>query len=264
MNVGSASLPVGALLREWRERRRLSQEKLAEMALVSTRHLSYVENGRSRPSREVLLYLADQLEIPTDARNRLLLAAGYAPAYIEATYNDAGMAAVREGLGQLLASHEPFPAVVIDRRWDVVARNRSAVILVEGVAPHLLVPPINALRLVLHPDGLAARIRNLEDWSSYLLQRLDARFKLTADPTLDSLAAEARSYLPANLAGTHRRPMPVSSPFLSLHLEFRGRELHLLNLLARFDTLSVAEPADLTFEAFYPADDETSQALRSA
>lgn len=254
---------VGALLREWRERRRVSQERLAEKAFVSTRHLSYVENGRAHPSREVLLLLASELDIPAPEHNRLLLAAGYAPSYVETSFEGAEIAAVRGGLERLLAGHEWLPAIVIDRRWHVLARNPAAAILAEGVGQELLEPPVNALRLALHPNGLAQRITNFEEWSAYLLRRLDRQIQLTADPSLEALAVEVHSYVPADVANTARRPKVIEAPFLSLRLEYGGQELQLLNLVARFDTLSVAEPADLTFEAFYPADDVTARVLRS-
>src|SRR5436190_1085982 len=168
MSVISPPRAVGGLLRDWRQRRRLSQLDLAVEAEVSPRHLSFVETGRSRPSRELLLHLAEHLDVPLRERNALLLAAGYAPAYHQTPLDAEGMAPVRDALDKLLAGREPFPAVVVDRRWDLVSANRPALaILTDGVATELLQPPVNALRVSLHPDGLAPRIVNFAEWSDH-------------------------------------------------------------------------------------------------
>jgi transcriptional regulator with XRE-family HTH domain len=152
---------VGGLLREWRARRRLSQLELALDADVSTRHLSFVETGRSQPSRDMVVRLAERLDVPLRERNHLLLAAGYAPAYPETDMDDERMQSVREALRQVLKGHEPYPALVVDRHWELLDANAGVALLLEGVAPEQLAPPVNALRLALHPDGLAPRIRNL-------------------------------------------------------------------------------------------------------
>src|SRR4051812_46071626 len=157
MSTMTVSAGVGGLLRDWRQRRRLSQLDLAVEAEVSPRHLSFVETGRSRPSRELLLHLAEHLDVPLRERNALLLAAGYAPVYQQTSLDAPEMAPVRDALDKILTGHEPFPAVVVDRRWDLVSANGPAMaILTDGVAPELLVPPVNALRVSLHPDGLAS------------------------------------------------------------------------------------------------------------
>src|SRR3954468_3393654 len=177
-----ASSGVGDLLRDWRRRRRLSQLDLAVNAEVSTRHLSFVETGRSKPSRELLLHLAEHLEVPLRERNALLLAAGYAPAYGERALGDDAMAPVRDALERLLKGHEPFPAVAVDRQWELVDANEPALaLLTDGVAPNLLEPPANTLRISLHPDGLAQRIVNLAEYSSHLLHLVAREAAATAD-----------------------------------------------------------------------------------
>src|SRR3954464_13526176 len=169
MTAITSSAGVGALLRDWRSRRRLSQMELALDADGSARHLSFVETGRSKPSRELVLQLADHLEVPLRERNALLLAAGYAPPYAERPLGHEAMAPVRDALERLLKGHEPFPAVAVDRQWELVAGNAPALAMLEGVAPELLEPPANTLRISLHPDGLAPRIANLTEYSSHLL-----------------------------------------------------------------------------------------------
>src|SRR5438105_278369 len=186
---------VGDLLRDWRQRRRLSQLDLAVNAEVSARHLSFVETGRAKPSRQLLLHLAEHLDVPLRDRNTLLLAAGYAPSYRETPLEDDAMAPARDALEKILAGHEPFPALIVNRRWDIVSANRPAMaILTEGVATELLAPPINALRVSLHPDGLAPRIANLAQWSAHLLTRLRREANVEADPSLDELYDELSSY----------------------------------------------------------------------
>src|SRR5579864_4075529 len=189
-------MAVGPLLKDWRRRRGLSQLDFAVRAQVSTRHLSCVETGRSVPSRELVLHLAELLEVPLRERNGLLLAAGYAPVFSARTLEDdaSGMPYVRQAVSRLLSSHEPYPALVKDRYWNVVDRNRSTGILLRGVAPELLQPPINALRMALHPEGMSPRIINLADWSGFLLRRLDHQLLVSGDPALAALAEEVRSY----------------------------------------------------------------------
>src|SRR2546425_5220948 len=174
MSVISPPRGVGGLLRQWRQRRRLSQLDLAVEATVSARHLSFVETGRSKPSKELVLHLAEHLDVPLRERNSLLLAAGYAPTYQETPLDAAESAPVRAALDKILAGHEPFPAIVVDRRWDIVSANAAAMrVLTDTVPAEMLVPPVNAMRVSLHPQGLASRIVNLAEWSSHLLERLD-------------------------------------------------------------------------------------------
>src|SRR3954454_10200248 len=182
------SPPVGALLRTWRQRRRLSQLDLSSEAGVSARHLSFLETGRSRPSREMVLHLAEQLEVPLRARNELLVAAGFAPVYGRRGLETSDMAGVRAALDRVLAAYEPFPAVVIDRSWHLVAANRSIALLTDSVDLALLEPPVNVLRLSLHPDGMAPRIRNLAQWRAHVLHRLAREARASRDPGLAALA----------------------------------------------------------------------------
>src|SRR3954447_14211308 len=181
MATGSSQPAIGSVLREWRERRRLSQLELALEAGVSTRHLSFVETGRSRPSEQMLLHFAERLEVPLRERNQLLLAAGYAPVYERRDIQEPELAPVREAVERLLHAHEPFPAFVVDRGWRMVAVNSALAPLVDGVAPALLEPPMNVLRLSLHPDGLAPRIGNLGQWRAHLLADLAREAAATGD-----------------------------------------------------------------------------------
>src|SRR5512132_1254004 len=185
---------VGPLLRDWRRRRRRSQLDLALDAGVSARHLSFVETGRSRPSPEMILHLAEQLEVPLRDRNQLLLAAGYAPRYGQRALDEPEMEPVRAALALVLDGHEPYPAAVVDRDWNLVAANRSIALLTEGVAPELLAPPLNVLRVSLHPDGMAPRIANLGEWRAHLLERLGRQIAATGDESLAVLYDEISAY----------------------------------------------------------------------
>jgi transcriptional regulator with XRE-family HTH domain len=185
---------AGKLLREWRNRRRMSQLDLALEANVSARHLSFVETGRSQPGRELLLSLAEHLEIPLREQNALLLAAGYAPVFSERALDTEEMSPVRRALDAILTGHEPYPAVIVDRQWEIVASNGPARTLLAGVSEELLAPPANALRITLHPDGMAPRIANFTEWSGHLLTRLHRQALLSQDPALAELERELLSY----------------------------------------------------------------------
>src|SRR5262245_6510743 len=185
---------AGALLREWRQRRNLSQLELSLRSAISARHLSFIETGRAQPSREMVLHLAERLDVPLRERNRLLLAAGFAPVFGERALEERDMTPVREALERFLAAHEPYPAVVVDRHWNVVAFNRGVAYVNRNVAPELRAPPANALRIALHPDGLAPQISNLGDWSGFLLARLRREIEATGDPDLEALYAELAAY----------------------------------------------------------------------
>lgn len=248
---------VGHLLRDWRQRRRRSQLDLASEAGVSARHLSFVETGRSRPSREMVLHLAEQLEVPLRERNELLVAAGFAPLYARRDLTDTDMAAVRRALDLVLAAYEPYPALVVDRAWQLVAANRAVAPLLEGVAPALLAPPANVLRLSLHPDGLAPRIRNLPQWRRHVLHRLAREAQLTGDPGLGALHRE----LAALPGGTDRTPSDgIAVP---LRLEVGDAVLSFLSTVTTFGTAVDLTAAELSIEAFLPADEGTAEALRS-
>ncbi|WP_031074481.1 helix-turn-helix domain-containing protein [Streptomyces sp. NRRL WC-3742] len=259
---GPTGTGVGPLLRGWRERRHLSQLELALRADSSARHLSFVENGRSRPSRELLLRLAGHLDVPVRERNALLLAAGYAPYYAETPLGDPSMDALREGIERLLAAHDPYPAVVVDGSFRVLAANRASALLLDGVAPHLLEPPFNAVRLALHPDGLAPRIVNHRQWRRHLLERMERQLELVRSEPLRRLYEEALGYPeppgddPAQDAG---------SPFaLPLRLRHDGRVLSFLSTIATFNTPLDVTVSELAMETFLPADEPTAAYLRSA
>ena len=258
--MSTTRVPLGTLLRDWRRRRRLSQLDLALEAGVSARHLSFLETGRSRPSREMVLHLADQLDVPLRDRNRLLLAAGFAPAYEARRLDAPELAPVREALDRVLTGHEPYPAVVVDRWWNLVAGNRSIALFTSTVAPELLEPPANVLRISLHPDGMAPRIVNLAEWRAHLLERLHRQVALTADERLEQLYEELRGY-PAPPA-----PGPFEIDEIAVPLRVRagdGSELAFLSTVATFGTAVDITVAELSIEAFFPADAATAAALRA-
>jgi transcriptional regulator with XRE-family HTH domain len=253
-------VPLGTLLREWRGRRRMSQLDLALEAGVSARHLSFIETGRSRPSREMVLQLAEQLDVPLRDRNQLLLAAGFAPAYGERHLDAPELAPVRDAIDLVLKGHEPYPAVVVDRRWDLVAANRSVALLTAGAAPELLEPPVNVLRLALHPRGTADRIANLGEVRAHLLDRLRRHAALTADPRLAALYDELAAYpAPAGEHGTSAGEIAIP---LRLRAPEGSAELRLFSTIATFGTALDVTVAELAIEAFFPADAETAAALR--
>jgi transcriptional regulator with XRE-family HTH domain len=252
---------AGDLLKEWRRRRRRSQMDLALEAGVSTRHLSFVETGRSQPSRALLIALAEQLEVPLRERNALMLAAGYAPVYAETDLDDGQAEAAREALTRLLEGHEPYPAVVLNRWGDVVLANRSIAPLLEGVAPGLLVAPINSYRLSLHPEGLAPRIRNRADWTAHLGHRLTRLAWLTADPRLDALLAEVRQYPGvAQILDEHTEPASREL-LLTLRLAHPDGDLAFHSTVTSFGSPNDVTLAELAVESFFPADDETRSRL---
>ncbi|NAZ75950.1 helix-turn-helix domain-containing protein [Kineococcus sp. T13] len=253
--LDSGRPPVGALVRTWRRRRRLSQLDLSCACGVSTRHLSFVETGRSRPGRQLLLRLAEQLDVPPRARNDLLLAAGYAPQHPEHRLADAPMAPVRQALELLLAAYEPFPALVVDRCWTLVAANRSTGLLTAGAAGHLLEPPVNVLRLSLHPDGLAPRITNLAQWRSHLLHRLARDAAATADPVLARLHEEL-----AALPGGSDPDAAPEAVVVPLRIRHDGQELVFLSTVTTFGTAVDLTAAELSIETFLPADARTAAA----
>lgn len=264
MAVPEAAVSVGALLREWRQRRNLSQFELALRSAVSARHLSFIETGRARPSREMVLHLAERLDVPLRERNRLLLAAGFAPAFRERSFDESEMAPVREALERFLSAHEPYPALVVDRHWNVVALNRGVAFINRGVAAELRTPPANALRIALHPDGLASRISNLANWSGYLLARLRREIEATRDPELESLYQELVAY-PGTT--TEHDPADLPNPndiLLMQELRIDDRQLAFFCTFTTFGTPRDLTLAELTIVAFYPANPETVEALTVA
>jgi transcriptional regulator with XRE-family HTH domain len=253
--------PFGEELRTWRLRRHLSQLELATEVDISTRHLSFMETGRSQASRAMVLRLAERLEIPLRERNDLLIAAGYAPMYASRPYSDPAMTAVREAVDLILKGHEPYPALLVDRHWTLVSANQAAQGLMVCREPALLKPPINVLRLSLHPDGLAPGIVNLAEWRSHVLSRLARDVEINADATLAELLTELRGY-PGGEAG---HGVDAANAAVVVPLQFRtldGGVLSFLSTTTVFGTAVEVTLSELVLEAFYPADEYTSNALR--
>jgi transcriptional regulator with XRE-family HTH domain len=257
--VAGAPNAAGALLREWRQRRHLSQLDVALRSAVSARHLSFIETGRARPSREMVLHLAQRLDVPLRERNRLLLAAGYAPGFGERSLDEREMAPVREAIERLLLAHEPYPALVVDRHWNIVASNRGVAFVVRGVAPELQAAPANVYRIALHPDGLAPRIGNLGEWSAHMLTRLRRELDVAPDPQLKALYEEIAAY-PGVQTTFEQRP-EGEAIMLTHTLELDKVKLTLFSTLTTFGTARDVTLAELSIEAFFPADAETAAAL---
>jgi transcriptional regulator with XRE-family HTH domain len=251
---------IGELLRAWRRRRSLSQLELALEADVSSRHVSFLETGRARPSREMVLRLAEHLDIPLRERNRLLLAAGYAPLYVERSLDEPAMAPVHQALDRFLRAHEPYPAVVIDRHHNLVSGNDALGALTEGVAPELLVPPANALRVALHPRGMAPRTLNLPEWSAHLMYRLRREAALTADPELKRLHDEVAAY-PGVCLEAPRDEGAADEIVVPLRLQASDRELAFFSTISTFGSPVDITLDELMIEAFYPANAATAAYL---
>jgi len=251
------SPPFGSLMREWRQRRRLSQLDLAIEADVSARHVSFIETGRSAPSRAMVLRLAGVLDVPLREQNQLLMAAGLAPVYRERSIDDPDMAAVREGVERVLNAYNPFPCLAVDRGWQIVHANAGARVLLEGVAPHLLERP-NALRIAVHPAGLAPRIRNLGQWRHHLIERLRREAAVSGSSELAGLLAEIESY-----PGGFDDPRDLGGVAIPLELYTSdGQLLTFLSTVTTFGTALDLTAAELSIEAFLPADERTAAALR--
>jgi transcriptional regulator with XRE-family HTH domain len=253
--------PVGTQLREWRQRRRMSQLDLAGHAEVSTRHLSFMETGRSLPSREMLLRLADRLEVPLRERNRLLTAAGYAPMYAERALDDPALQVPRHALERVLQAHEPCPALAVDRHWTLVAHNRIVPLLLAGLPHELVAAPLNVLRLSLHPQGLAPRIVNLAHWRAHLLHRLQLQAQHQADAVLEALAEELRQYPAPPLEDGHGLH-PDAAVYVPLQLRSQVGVLSFISTITVFGTPNDITLSELALETFFPADEATAQALR--
>jgi transcriptional regulator with XRE-family HTH domain len=257
--AATAPNSAGGLLREWRQRRRLSQLDVALQSAVSARHLSFIETGRARPSREMVLHLAQRLDVPLRERNRLLLAAGYAPQFSEHALDERDLTPVREAIERLLRAHEPYPALVVDRHWNIVASNRGVDVVVRGVAPELLAAPANAYRIALHPDGLAPRIRNLGEWSAHLLGRLRRELDVAPDPELRALYDEVAAY--PGVQTNFEQGFETDAIMLMHRLELDDAGLTLFSTVATFGTARDITVAELSIESFFPADDDTAAAL---
>ena len=254
-------LPVGGLLRQWRQRRRLSQLDLACDAGISTRHLSFLETGRAQPSRDMVLLLSEQLDVPIRERNVLLVAAGFAPIFPERALDDPALAAARAAIDLVLDRQKPYPAFALDRHWRIAASNAALPELYEDVAPELMQPPVNALRLSLHPRGLAPRIANLAEWRGHLLYRLRRQVELTADAALIELLREVSAY-----PGGSHPPAQTSLLEHEIVVPFRiktaGDILSFFSLTTVFGSPGEVALSELALELFFPADDATDAAVR--
>lgn len=254
---------VGDHLRVWRQRRHLSQLDLALEADISTRHLSFMETGRSQPSREMVLRLAERLDVPLRERNTLLLAAGFAPVFPQRGLDHPALSAARQAVDLILAGHEPFPALAVDRGWNLVAANRSIAPLMAEVDPVLLEGTVNVLRLALHPRGMAPRIVNLEVWRTYILERLRREIELTADAGLVALLAELRGYPAPARAPASSKALPLDGIAMPFEFRLGDRILSFLATTTVFGTATEVTLAELTLETFFPANTETAEVLRS-
>ncbi len=253
---------AGDLLRQWRQRRRFSQLALALDAGISQRHLSFLESGRSAPSRAMLLRLADHLDMPLEARNALLLAAGFAPLFPQHDLADAELTAAREIIDRILSGHAPHPALAVDRHWTLLSANAAIAVLTDGVAGHLLAGAVNVLRLGLHPEGLAPRIVNFAEWRAHLLRRLARDIALSADPVLATLLEELDTYpapIEADMSPTPEPPEPAVA--VPLIITSPLGPLTFLSTTTMFGTATDVTLAGIAIESFFPADRQTADAM---
>jgi len=259
----TSALHVGDYLREWRQRRRMSQMDLALEAEISTRHLSFLETGRSQPSREMVLLLAEKLDMPLRERNIMLVSAGYAPVYSERSLDDPALASMRQAVDLVLKGHDPYPALAVDRHWSLVSANEALVSLIGEVDPALMKPPVNVLRLSVHPAGLARRIVNFTEWRSHLVHRLLKQVDATGDATLAQLVEELRSYPIPDAAARGPKASPdYAGIVVPLQLTTGEGVLTLFSTTTIFGTPVDVTLSELAIEAFFPADPETADALR--
>jgi transcriptional regulator with XRE-family HTH domain len=267
METASASLDVGSLLRQWREQRRLTQLEVALDAGISARHLSFVETGRSKPGRSMLLRVTQRLAIPYRERNEILLTAGYAPAFPQRSLEDADLSPVREALDRILRTHEPYPGIAFDRGWNLVAANAGARAMVEraDVDPSLLEPPINILRLGVHPRGLAPHIANLADWRAHFLGRLQQQVAVTGDSELSALLRELSDYPGGDGEAAARRAEEAPDVLGPVHVRAPdGGEWSFFGMFAGFDTPFEVTSSELALELLFPADETTRRAFEGA
>ena len=260
---------VGHLLRDWRMRRRLTQLDFAGRANISTRHLSFLETGRSQPSRDMVLHLSELLEVPLRERNTLLLAAGFAPVYAERSLDDPGLALARRAVDMVLQGHEPYPAIAVNRHWELVAANRAASLLTNAVSPTLASAPVNVFRLLLHPEGLAPRIVNFFATRAHALGRLLRQIEISNDAVLAELHRELSAYpVPErDASGVHRNETlqashELTSVVVPIQLAIPGGTLSFFSTVTMFGTPVDITLSELAIEAMYPADAITEQTLR--
>jgi transcriptional regulator with XRE-family HTH domain len=248
---------LGAELRRWREWRRVSQLELALQAGTTQRHLSFIESGRSVPGREMVVRLAESLGLPLRERNLLLLHAGYAPAYPERGLGDEDLHAVRAALEGILAGHEPYPAMIVNRASELLLANSACGLFFDDLPPHLLAAPVNTLRIALHPEGLAPRIANFDTWAPHVTENLQRELRRNPHPQLEALLDELLSYL------THARPQAEHLGFaVPLELSTPQCPVRLITTLTTFVTATDVLLSELRMEAFLPADDATAEFLR--
>lgn len=251
----------GDHLREWRQRRHLSQLDLAGDAEISARHLSFVETGRAAPSRDMVLRLAERLDVPLRERNVLLVAAGFAPAFPNRSLDDPALAAAHQAVETILKAHEPYPALAVDRHWNLISANRMVMPLLGGVAPSLLELPINVMRLSFHPEGLAPQTVNLAEWCAHLLERLHRQIEATADPVLVALYDELKSYpIPARGAP---RVNPADSVAVPFQMRMGKDVLSFISTTMIFGTPVDITLSELALETFFPADELTAEKMRA-
>ncbi len=241
------------MLRSWRTNRRMSQLALASAAGVSARHLSFIETGRARPSREMVVHLAEQLDVPLRERNTLLTAAGFAPMYRERPLDAPEMSQARAAIDLVLQGH-PYPAIAVDRRWNLVTANDRAMTLIDGVDADLLGPPLNVYRVTLHPDGMRSRIENFDEYAEHLLARLQHQVAVSADVELAELLDEMTGYVgPLEPRGW----TSAADVFLPMRLRVGDRVLSMMSTISVFGTPVDITLAELAIEMFFPADAET-------
>ena len=262
--TGPATMPVGGHLRTWRERRRLSQLELAGAADISARHMSFLETGRSVPSRAMLLRLAERLEIPLRERNALLLSAGYAPMYAERRLDDPALEQARKAVHLVIEGHRPYPALAIDRHWTLVASNSMLGVFLAGIDPKLLQPPVNVLRLGLHPQGVASKVVNYVQWRAHTLMRLRQQIAATADPILIELLAELESYpqiTSSDPEANHDDGVDYGGVVVPFRLRTDYGVLSFFGTTTVFGTPLDVTLAELAIESFFPADPQTAETL---
>lgn len=259
-NLSSPSAGIGDLLREWRQRRRLSQLDLAGEVEISTRHLSFVETGRAAPSRGVLIRLTERLDVPLRTRNQMLHAAGFAALYPERPLTAPDMDVARRTVHTILEAHAPFPALAVDRHWTLVASNAAVMSLLVGVDAILLAPPVNVLRLSLHPAGLAPRIDNLGEWRAHLLHRLQQQIDRSGDPVLAALLEELSRYPSRASAGPSNDLAGIAVP-LRLRSPAMAPPLSMISTTTVFGSPVDVTLSELALECFYPANEATRAAL---
>lgn len=256
-----STVPVGQQIRQWRERRRVSQMALALDADISPRHLSFIETGRSQPSPGTIERLAEQLEVPFRARNGMLTAAGFAPRHGERTLDDPAMQRAQASIEHILRGHMPFPAIAVDRHWNIIAANDAISFFTEQISGSMMEPPMNALRLALHPDGLAPQVVNLAEWHAHVLEQLDRQIEASADAGLIALREEISAY--PHESGEEAPPADPERIWIPLILDTTAGRMSFISTITIFGTPVDVTLAELAIEAFYPADKQTADTLNA-